>query len=57
VPKYYGKIKDLDDNIWFLLEYIDGKVFSDESLENYCNVATELAVIHSKFLNIKIEKQ
>ncbi len=57
MPKYYGKIKDLDDNIWFLLEYIDGKVFSDESLENYCNVATELAVIHSKFLNIKIEKQ
>lgn len=57
VPKYYGKVEDLDSNVWFLLEYIDGKVFTNESLENYCNAATELALMHSIFLNVPIDKQ
>jgi thiamine kinase-like enzyme len=56
VPKYYGKVKDLDNNVWFLLEYIDGKAFSNESLESYCTAATELALMHSSFLNIKFDK-
>lgn len=52
VPKYYGKTTDLESNTWFLLEYISGDSFLNESLENYCNVATQLAIIHSKFINI-----
>lgn len=57
VPKYYGKTKILDNSTWFLLEYIDGKVFINEDLENYCNAAYELAVLHSKFMGLSINKK
>lgn len=55
VPIYYGKIKDLNNNIWILLEYINGDTLTDKKLEDYSSAASELGELHSKFLNTEKE--
>lgn len=52
VPGYINKLTYTDNKVWFLLEYIEGQVFKEESLDSYCLAAEELAKIHARYLDI-----
>lgn len=43
-------MKDDKEDMWMILEYINGDTINNEGLNTYCKLASELGSIHGKFL-------